>query len=255
MSKRKTEKIPTDADGFVNPDYLIEFESKRNQKSRLTDEMKIAGTVFAPLVTVKQAGQWMNRPNRYDIAGIDAPMEVANVPVGGFPRKKKKRVRHPNGPTYSQAFWDSLDWENDPVGASRMAAMAMEVEKHGLTEDMRALLEDDAYGEVMGSDRWKRDDRAAAEAYRRHMLSDMGMMDSANRRHASFGRKPYEWEKLAGNVYTIHDAEGDYIDVTKLKEKGPGWFACANAWGLPYTKFKTKEEAMDFAESLMGMGR
>ena len=145
-------------------------------------------------------------------------------------------------------------WENDPVGASRMAAMAMEVERHGLTEDMRALLEDDAYGEVIGSDRWKHDDRAAAEAYRKHMLSEMDMYATANRK-ASYGRKPYEWEKLAGNVYTIHDAEGNYIDVTKLKEKGPGWFACANAWGLPYTKFKTKEEAMDFAESLLGMGR
>ena len=254
MTKKKTGKIPANADGFVHPDYLMGIESRRNERSRIMDEMRIAGTVFAPQVTVKQAQQWMNRPNRYDIAGIDAPASAANVPVGGFPRKKRKKAKYPNGPTYSQAFWDSLDWENDPVGASRMAAMAMEVEKHGLTEDMRALLEDDTYGEVMGSNRWRYDDRAAAEAYRRHMLSDMEMHADANRR-ASYGRKPYQWEKLAGNFYTIHDAEGNYIDVTKLKEKGPGWFACADAWGLPYTKFKTKEEAMDFAESLLGMGR
>ena len=248
-------KIPSDADGFVPTDFLIGFESTREPRARLVDEMKVAGVVFAPQVTVKQAGQWMNRPNRYDIAGIDAPANAANVPVGGFPRKRPKRRAKSNaGPTYSQAFWDGLDWANDPVGASRMAAMAMEVERHGLTEDMRALLEDDAYGEVIGSDRWRHDDRAAAEAYRKHMLSDMDMYATANRK-ASYGRKPYEWEKLAGNVYTIHDAEGNYIDVTRLKEKGPGWFACANAWGLPYTKFKTKEEAMDFAESLLGMGR
>ena len=248
-------KIPSDADGFVPTDFLIGFESTREPRARLVDEMKVAGVVFAPQVTVKQAGQWMNRPNRYDIAGIDAPVEAANVPVGGFPRKRpRRRAKSDSGPRYSQAFWDGLDWENDPVGASRMAAMAMEVEKHGLTEDMRALIEDDAYGEVMGSDRWRHDDRAAAEAYRKHMLSDMDMYATANRK-ASYGRKPYEWEKLAGNVYSIRDAEGNYIDVTNIKEKGPGWFACANAWGLPYTKFRTKEEAIDFAESLLGMGR
>ena len=181
MSKKLKVKVPVGEDGFVPTDFLIAVDEARPLRARTMDHARVAGTVFTSKVTKKQAEQWMNRPNRYDIEGVAAPAGTANVPVGGFPRRKpRKRVKQ-SGTSYPQSFWDSLDFANDPVGASRLAAQAMEVEKHGLHDDARSTLEDDAYEEVAGT-KWRHDDTAAAEAMRDHMMDEFRIheMDMAN---------------------------------------------------------------------------
>ncbi len=241
-------KIPVNTDGFADMAYLREFHEGRSVRSRDMDNSRVATTVFAPQVTEAQARTWMSRPGRYDIDGIDAPPGTANVPVGGFPRKKTVKKKALEGTEYPQSFWDSLPWDTDPVYAMRMASMAMEVEKMGYHDDMRALLEDDDYGEIASDGRWKTNDRAAAEAFYRKKMDEFFTYGNAN---VKSGRIPFTWYTEGRSTYTIGDSAGNLITVTN---RGGSWIVNADVWDVPAMKFKTSLDAKHYAEFLMGAG-
>lgn len=247
-------QLPINRDGYVPVGYLREVNAGRSGRARDMDDRRIALTVYPSRVTRDQAAAWISAPGRTDIEGVDAPMGTATV--AKMKTQKTRRAPRRKKPTdYSKAFWDSLDFENDPVGASRMAAEAMEVERMGYHEDMRPLLEDDDYGEIAGSSRWKFDDRAAAEAYRRKRMDDVFMYGTANRKAGkvrSRSAKPFIWRSEGGGAYTISDGNGNTIEMAN-PGTGAFWYVSAPAWGIGRTRFRTGEEARRFAESLLGV--
>lgn len=246
--------LPVNRDGYVPVGYLREVNAGRSGRSQAMDARRTALRVFPSRVTKEQAAEWISAPGNTDIEGIDAPKGTATV--AKMKTQKTRRAPRPKKPTeYSQAFWDSLDWENDPVGASRLAAEAMAVEQMGYHEDMRPLLEDDDYGEIAGSSRWKFDDRAAAEAYRRKMMDDVFIYGTANRKAGRVRNrsvKPYRWMSEGGGVYTISDGNGNIVTMSNYGV-GAYWQVTAPAWGIGQTRFRTGEEARRFAESLVGV--
>lgn len=164
--------IPVNRDGYVPFRHLREIEGGRSARARRTDGRRVAKRVFPKRITPEQAAEWISYPRGCDIECVDAPCGTATEEVKRtqkvrrFPRRKAKSTAR------GDSWWKKLDWRHHPEEAAREAAGAWESEMSGLPDDARALLDDDSYGEVVGSDRWRHDDREAADVHRRHMLDE-----------------------------------------------------------------------------------
>lgn len=194
-SKRKTVKyggrkhsVPVDGDGLVPTDYLMTIQSGRSGRSKAADARRRAKVTFPSRPEPLQAVMWRIHPGKFDIEGIDTPVEIpvaiepvvvpdvipvaidpaAVEPIASAPSApvERPRTKKAKGKGYSASTWKKrkLDFENDPEGASREAYRLMRAETTEATEDMRAYLDDSRYDEF-GSTRYRHDDRDLVNDY------------------------------------------------------------------------------------------
>ena len=111
----------------------------------------------------------------------------------------KPKVKAPkNEMEYSDSWYKKLPWKRDPETAARMAAEAYIVEKHKMSDDEEAYLEDVEYDEVHGSSSWKRDKRSIAAAFRKQKWEEekMAMADGMYNKKSKVGKRGSKhWKK------------------------------------------------------------
>lgn len=185
-------------------EWARKVQSRRSERAKRMDCERRAKTTFED-PTVKEYGMWKRAPGRYDIAGIDTPEPkpqdsepktwkaepeaVRPAPVyepddwEKGRRKKTKKVRS-NVRGYSSSWYSKLRFRDDPVGASRLAARALEAERIEDLDDARSYLEDTRYDEI--DHKAHRTDMEAAMAmidkmHEDYRMYEMEMMESPKR--------------------------------------------------------------------------
>ena len=193
----KDHRVPVDDDGLVPIVYLEEIQSKRSSRSKTADGKKLANTTFPSKPEPKQAILWKLNPGKYDIMGIDTPIDipVAIIPVKEVPtepvppRPRKKKSKGENGKEYSAGTWrKKVNFDDDPEKATHEAIRLLRGETEDATEEMRAYLEDSRYDEY-GKTRYRYDDRDLVNDYYDKMWDEYKMYEMPYMYENKKGRK------------------------------------------------------------------